>query len=124
MKEKELMTLVGQLIRSRRKRTGLTISRLAEIVDIDQGFLATIETGKKMPSLPTAQRIAEAFDLSLAELFQPIPKSAPGPEEELIYQMRHLFRTRTAAQREDVVAILRHLRDPERARALRRVIGK
>jgi transcriptional regulator with XRE-family HTH domain len=124
MKDKELMVLVGQLIRSRRKRTGLTISRAAEIIDIDPGFLATIETGQKMPSLPTAQRIAEAFELSLSELFQSVPKSAPGPEEELIFQMRHLFRTRTAAQRGDLVAILRQLRDPEKARALRKVIGR
>lgn len=124
MKDKELMVLVGQLIRSRRKRTGLTISRLAEIVDIDPGFLATIETGQKMPSLPTAAKLAEAFELSLSELFQPVPKRPPGPEEELIYQMRHLFKTRSAEQREDLVAILRQLRDPERAKALRRVIGK
>ena len=118
------MALVGQIVRSRRKRAGLTINRLAEIVDIDAGFLCTIESGQKMPSLPTAQRIAEAFELSLSELFQPVPKVPPGPEDELIYQMRHIFRTRTAAQRADLVAILRQLRDPERARALRRVIGK
>jgi transcriptional regulator with XRE-family HTH domain len=124
MKEKDLMVCVGRAIRERRKRTGLTISRLADIVGIDPGFLAHIESGRRIPSLPTAADIAEALDITLGELFAPVPKSPVGTKEELAGQMRHLFRTRTPGQREDLIVILKQLRDPKRARALRQVLGR
>lgn len=123
MPEKELMTGVGKGIRGWRKKAGLTISQLAELADIDGGFLAYIETGKKMPSLATAAKLARALRIPLADLFREV---APRPEAdyEVRQQVRCLLHGRTAAEKADLLAILRQLHEPSRVRALRQVIRK
>ena len=46
------MKIIGENIRTERKRQLLTIERLAEIVGITENFLGKIERGESMPSFP------------------------------------------------------------------------
>ncbi|MDX6768952.1 MAG: helix-turn-helix transcriptional regulator [Elusimicrobiota bacterium] len=124
MDEKLLSKTLGKAVRARRKNAGLTIGRLAEMVDVDAGFMTHIELGMRMPSLPTAARIAEALDISLAELFKAVPKTPPKAEEQLVSHLRHLLLTRNPTQREALIAILKQLGDPDRVDALRRLLRR
>ena len=57
--------VLGNNIRTERKRQLLTIEQLAEKVNITDNFLGKIERGDSMPSLPTIERIARALHVSI-----------------------------------------------------------
>lgn len=58
-------TLIGEKIKSRRLKIGLTQEKLAEICDISVSYIAHIERGTKSLSLETAVKISNALDISL-----------------------------------------------------------
>lgn len=58
-------TLVGEKIKSRRLKIGLTQEKLTEICDISVSYIAHIERGTKSLSLETAVKISNALDISL-----------------------------------------------------------
>lgn len=124
MKESELLAQVGTGIRAWRKRSGLTISRLAELAGIDGGFLATIETGKKAPSVVTLSKLAKALDVRLGDLFREVPRKEEGIDAQFARQFKYLVQGRTGAHKADLLAILKQLHDPARVRAFRQLIGR
>lgn len=62
---------LGERIRTLRRQRGWTSTQLAEKAKISQPFLTEIERGKKSPSFATLERIAQAFEATLAELLDP-----------------------------------------------------
>ena len=64
------MTTLHQNIRRLRAAAGLTGTEAAESAGISQGTWSDIERGKNTnPTQKTLARIAEALDVTLAELF-------------------------------------------------------
>lgn len=124
MKENQLLAQVGAGIRAWRKKAGLTMNRLAELADIDGGFLATIETGKKAPSVVTLAKLAKALEIRLGDLFSEVPKESEPLDAQLERRLRSLAHGRSASEKADLLAILKQLQDPERVKALRRLIRK
>lgn len=59
------MKIIGENIRSERKKQLLTIEKLAEMVGITENFLGKIERGESMPSFPTMDSIACALGVSI-----------------------------------------------------------
>ncbi len=123
MNEGELLGKVGAGIRAWRKKAGLTMSQLAELADIDVGFLGYVETGKKAPSIVTAAKLAKALDLSLADLFREVPR-AVGTDALIERQLKALLHGRTAGEKSNLLVILKQLQDPARVKALRQFIRK
>lgn len=123
MNEGELLARVGAGIRAWRKKAGLTMNQLAELADIDVGFLGYVETGKKAPSLVTAAKLAKALDLSLSDLFREVPR-AVGTDALIARQLKALLHGRTAGEKNDLLVILKQLRAPARVKALRQFIRK
>lgn len=123
MNEGELLAKVGAGIRAWRKKAGLTMNQLAELADIDVGFLGYVETGKKAPSIVTAAKLAKALDLSLSDLFREVPRPI-ATEAQVARQLHALLHGRTAAEKQDLLVILKQLQDPARVKALRRFIRK
>lgn len=56
---------VGQMVLEARLATGLTQTKLAELVETKQPSIARIEDGKSLPSLSFLERIAHAFGTHL-----------------------------------------------------------
>ena len=52
---------LGEKVRLKRRKTGYTQEKLAEICDISTGFLGHIESGTRAPSLETLYNLAEAL---------------------------------------------------------------
>ncbi len=123
MNEAELLAKVGAGIRAWRKTAGLTMSQLAELADIDVGFLGYIETGKKAPSIVTAAKLAKALNLTLADLFRAVPR-AVETDAQIHQQLRSLLHGRRAREKDDLLVILKQLHDPARVKALRQFIRK
>jgi transcriptional regulator with XRE-family HTH domain len=124
MKEKELLAQVGAGIRAWRKKAGLTMNQLAELADIDGGFLATIETGKKAPSVVTLAKLAKALGVRAGALFDAVPQEGAPLDAQLERQLKSLAHGSSAAEKSDLLAILKQLHDPDRVKALRKLIRK
>ena len=59
-----------------RKRRGLTQARLAGLVEISQGFLAQIETGKRVGEVGLYARLARALNVRMEDLV-PVAEITP-----------------------------------------------
>ena len=64
--------LLGKRIRALRNENGLTQSKLALMINVEQSYLSKLERGDRNPSLSLLEKIADAFDITLAELFDGI----------------------------------------------------
>ena len=60
--------LIGENVRSKRLDEGLTQQELAEKLAVNQAYVAKIEKGVKVPSLPLARQLAEVLHCTLDEL--------------------------------------------------------
>ena len=62
--------LLGARIKELRKAKGLSQEELSEKVGIDSKHLSRIEVGKSYPSLDTLERIANALNIEIKDLFE------------------------------------------------------
>ena len=74
---------IGEIIKAHRKKRSLTLVQLADKTGIDQGNLSRIEQGKQSLTNETMTLLAEAFDLTLSQLFT-IEKYAPNTNQRII----------------------------------------
>lgn len=65
--------LFGTRVRQIRKQFNLSQARLAEKAGLSPKYISDIELGKKGVSLDTADKIAAAFDLPLADILKEQP---------------------------------------------------
>ncbi len=63
----------------RRTALGLTQEQLAELVQVTQQLVSSIERGESIPRISTARRIAKALGTTIDELFP--MSSAPDGED-------------------------------------------
>lgn len=113
-------SMLGASIRAWRRRNKLTISQLAEKADIDAGFLAYIETGKKLPSLHTTHKLSDALGLRLSELFHGTQIDRRlGFRAELNRMAQSICLKCSRAQHDDLLTVFRYLDDPRKVRAIR-----
>ena len=79
-----LKNLFGQNLKTIRKERNLTQEQLAEIIEVETGFVGMIETGKRAPSFETLQKITEKLDVSYSDLFDLKDNSTPNTLQKLI----------------------------------------
>lgn len=60
---------IGKNIATARKLSGKTQAEIAEKVDIDTVSLSRIERGIVTPSIPTLNKIADALNVGISQLF-------------------------------------------------------
>lgn len=65
----QLREKFGQRVRLMRSERGLTQEQLAERAGISVDFLSLIERGKSSPSFENLDELADALEVSVAELF-------------------------------------------------------
>lgn len=58
-----------------RKAQNLTMKQVSERSDISESMLSLIESGKRTPSVRSAQRIAAALGVEWTKFFEPPPTS-------------------------------------------------
>jgi transcriptional regulator with XRE-family HTH domain len=66
-------------IRQLRTERGLSQAKLAVMADMDPATLNRLERGTGNPSLKTLQRIADALDISVAELLEDVSPKIQAP---------------------------------------------
>lgn len=63
-----LATAIGENVRAARKAAGLTQAALAERTGILVPHISRLESGGKMPTLPTLEKVADATGVTLCTL--------------------------------------------------------
>lgn len=66
----ETKELLGLKIKELRKRRHYTQEQLAEILNLDFGYISKLEVGRNFPAIGTLEKIAAALNVELYELFQ------------------------------------------------------
>ena len=70
----------GVRVRGLRKGTGLSQERFADTTGVGRSAMGKIENGKGNPTLETVVKLAKGFDLSLAQLFEPMNERPSWPD--------------------------------------------
>jgi len=65
------LDIMRNRVREHRSRVGLTQADLATALGVSRQTVISIETGRYLPSLPLAFRIANLFEIPLEQLFEP-----------------------------------------------------
>ena len=66
----ETKELLGLKIKELRKQKKFTQEKLAEMLDLDIGYISKLEVGRNFPTIGTLERIANVLDVELYEIFQ------------------------------------------------------
>ncbi len=62
--------LLGLKIKEFRRQKKMTQEQLSEIIGLDNGYISKLEVGQNFPTIGTLEKIAQALDVELYELFQ------------------------------------------------------
>src|SRR6266849_7586048 len=81
--EADFLLFLGTRVRELRNRRGMTRKMVAREADVSERHLAQLESGEGNVSIVLLRRIADALDVSLAELFAP---DAEKPIEKRVVQ--------------------------------------
>ena len=60
---------LGAKIKLIRKSKKITQEKLAEIIDVDFGYISKLEVGQNFPSIQTLNKIANTLDVDISEFF-------------------------------------------------------
>ncbi len=68
----DIKKVFGKNVRKYREKKKLTQEKLAELCDLHRTYIGGIERGERNVSLENIQKIADALDVKIAELFKGI----------------------------------------------------
>ena len=75
-----ILEISAKNLRDNRRKCGLTQSKLAEMADISTHYIALIELARNIPKVEVIERLANALDIELYELF--VENHSPAKELE------------------------------------------
>lgn len=120
-----LRQLLAFTMKEKRRILGYSQAKLAEKADLSTQYIAMIELGRKFPGPETLERIAEALELDVPELF-----SMPPTEKGLLKKIgrklladieKEAGKAVNKAVREAVGQVIAdHIRDMERLSDIRK----
>lgn len=106
----DLRQKVGNRIRALRKARGLTQQQLAELSNLDDAYIGSVERGERNISLDTLEKVIIAFDIQPTELFLPIESNEVKViQREAIDEYTALLNTLTSNQIEALRKINREI---------------
>jgi transcriptional regulator with XRE-family HTH domain len=79
----DLQQTMGAVIRRERRERQMTMKRLAERSALSVVYVGELERGRKYPSAMVLERLAEALDLSVADLLEMVADELRGVREPL-----------------------------------------
>ena len=68
MSRPKIYQIVGENIRTRRRRARLSQEQLAEKTDLNTNYIGEIERAEKKITLETLEKIAKALDVRISDL--------------------------------------------------------
>lgn len=69
-----LAKAVAEVVKRLRKEVGISQEKLAELVGIHRTYMGLVEGGKNVITIRTAQRLCQAFGITMPEFFEMVEK--------------------------------------------------
>jgi len=66
----EISKKLGQNLKRIREQKSMTQGDICRALDIDRGYISSIESGKRNPTLATLKKLADALRVSVDELLK------------------------------------------------------
>ena len=99
---------VGSRIQQLRKAQKLTQAQLAEKTELSDDYIGAIERGSRSPSLEVLEKISQALEVKLKDLFD-FPKGKPTKQEQLLTGLNGFLKNKTADQIELILDIAKRI---------------
>lgn len=99
-------SMLGQRIRTERKKLSLTQEQLAERTGVSDAYIGQIERGERSPTLETLVKLANRLGVTIDYLL--LDSLIPG-DDNFIDQIRQLFVNRSAQEKQmalDVIKVM------------------
>ncbi len=61
---------IGRMLKGMREKRGLTQAGLAKAAGVTRVYVAKIEAGEKIPSIPTLRKLAKALKVKVGRLLE------------------------------------------------------
>ena len=87
---------LGNKIKDKRLKLGLTQEKVAEELGIDDSFYSRVERGERILSVETLVKISDFYDLSLDYLL--LDSTQGGTDDKLIIEIENIFRDKSPSQ--------------------------
>lgn len=101
----DLPKVIGERIRNFRKEKGLSQEELADIANLHATYIGQLERGEKNATLESIEKVANALEISLEDLFRSIqPK--PNSQEFTISQIVTRLQTRSIEDQKTFLKLL------------------
>ena len=69
----DLKTLLGMAIKTRRTALGISQEELAHRAGLHRTYVSDLERGARNPSIESIEKLAQALQISISELFEKTP---------------------------------------------------
>ncbi|ANB56834.1 helix-turn-helix family protein [Anoxybacillus sp. B7M1] len=86
----DLPKIIGERIRKFRKEKGLSQEELAHMANLHTTYIGQLERGEKNATLGSIEKVANALDISLEELFRSIHSHSDSQVYTLSQIITHL----------------------------------
>lgn len=104
----DILKKLGARIREERKKAKLTQEKFAEVVGLSADYIGYVERGKQAPYLKTLERIANALNVQVYELFI-FRKKDIDKKEEAIEELISCLRNEDPADIRFIAHILKQI---------------
>ncbi|XJZ27514.1 helix-turn-helix domain-containing protein [Bacillota bacterium Lsc_1132] len=101
----DLPKLIGERIRNIRKEKGLSQEKLADIANLHTTYIGQLERGEKNATLESIEKVANALEISLEDLFRSI-RPNPDSQEYTLTQIITRLQTRSIEDQKIILKLL------------------
>ncbi|HEV7129330.1 MAG TPA: helix-turn-helix transcriptional regulator [Ktedonobacterales bacterium] len=109
----DLQETMGAVIRRERHERGLTLRELAERSALSVVYVGELEHGKKYPSAVVLERLADALDLSVADVLEMVADELRGVPQPVTNAIGFVMPNRSGEVPRITVKRLVNLLEPE-----------
>lgn len=104
-----IKNIIGQRIRNNRIHKGYSQEQLAELANCHPTYIGQLERGEKNATLESIQKVAQALDVPLSQLFEKIEEKQT--EENIPLQIYDFFSSKNIKEQKYLYQILKEIDD-------------
>ena len=108
-KMENIKFIIGQRIRNYRIQKNLSQEQLSELASCHPTYIGQLERGEKNATLESIQKVAQALDIPLSQLFEKIEEKQN--EESIPLQIYDFFSSKNKKEQKYLYQILKEIDD-------------
>ena len=102
----ELSIVVGQRIRRYRMLRGLSQESLARLCDRHPTYIGQLERGEKSPTLDSINRVCQALQISLSQLFEKLSDEPTVRTDYIALQCYNMMCSKSSDEQKEMMNLI------------------